>query len=116
MTEDEFEELEEESVELEDIGLDQRIVKLMQFIGIEDLNGVQHIKLQRQFDLHQGEWIREQVVLGFTRVVGHAQDVVWDEDFIGMLPKHYAADAYFENKTEFDVEEIKEKLVPKDKQ
>jgi len=116
MTEDDFEELEEETEELDDVGLDQRIVKLMQFVGIEDLNGVQHIKLQRQFDLHQGEWIREQVVLGFTRVVGHAQDVVWDDDFIGLLPKHYSANNNFEDVTEFDKQDIEDKLVPKDKQ
>lgn len=107
---------EDNTEELEDEGFDQRIVKLLEHLGIEDLNSIQNIKMQRQFDLHQGEWVREQVVIGFTRIVGHTNDVVWTDDFIGMLPKHYASEGYFEEKTEFDKQDILDKLKPKEEQ
>ena len=106
MTEDELEEI----IELEDVGYDQRIVKLMKFLGIEDLSTVQNIKIQRQFDIHSNEYIREQVVLGFTRIVGHADEVVLTEDYLSMVPKFYAKKGFYEEKTEFEKAEIDDKI------
>ena len=97
---------EDNNVEKLDVEFDQRIVKLMNFMGYEDFSKIQQIKMQRQFDLHVGEYVREQVVLGFTRIVGHAKDVVIEDEVLKILPKFYNMEGYYEEKEEFDKENL----------
>jgi hypothetical protein len=111
MTKDETQEVDE----LEDVGFDKRIIKLLKFLGEEDFSRIQNIKMQRQFDIHQDQYIREQVVLGYTRVIGHSNDIVITDEYIKLLPKFYSMDGYYEKVEEFAEGEVEDRITAQKK-